>query len=199
MLNLHFAYIHSAFAVLIYNSPNLFSVDRRNAVKKIAIASGSLITLPFWMTACTSDDNASTHLSSFSVQQQETLAAITDTIIPAGNATGALSVGIDKYLQKLIDKCFEKDVQDNVKAQLNGLETAAKNSYARSFTKCDQQERQELLLKLSTSEKKPEKDFFSLIKSETINGFTTSKEVMVNYFHYKTAPGHYYGCIPVKA
>ena len=56
-----------------------------------------------------------------------------------------------------------------------------------------------LLLKLSASENKPEKDFFALIKSETINGFNTSKEVMTKYFNYKVAPGHYYGCIDVKA
>jgi hypothetical protein len=172
-------------------------VDRRNAVKKIAIASGSLITLPFWMTACNSGDNAATHLSSFSVAEQKTLAAVTDTIIPAGNTIGALSVGIDKYLQKLIDNCYEKDVQDNIKAQLKGLETSAQNAYGRSFSKCDQKQRQEVLQKLSTSQNKPEKDFFTLIKSETINGFTTSKEVVLNYFHLKVAPGHYSGCVDV--
>jgi hypothetical protein len=173
-------------------------VNRRNAVKKIIVASGSLITLPFWI-GCNSSDAPSTHLSSFSVTEQEILAAVTDTIIPAGNAIGALSAGIDKYLQKLIDNCYEKDVQDNVKMQLKGLDTSAKNVYGKSFASCDQQQRQALLLKLSTSGKKPEKDFFDLIKSETINGFTTSKEVMVNYFHYQAAPGHYYGCVDVKA
>ena len=174
-------------------------MDRRNAVKKIAIASGSLITLPFWMTACNSNDNRSTHLSSFSVTEQEILAAVTDTIIPAGNTIGALSVEIDKYLQKLIDNCYEKEVQDNVKAQLTGLETAAKDINKKSFAKCNQKQREELLLKLAGSEKKQEKDFFNLVKSETINGFSTSKEVMVNYFHYMAAPGHYYGCVDVKA
>jgi hypothetical protein len=173
-------------------------VNRRNAVKKIAIASGSLITLPFWM-GCNSNDTPATHLSSFSAAEQETLAAVTDTIIPAGNAIGAVSVGVDKYLQKLIDYCFEKDVQENIKNQLRGLEKSAKDRHANTFKNCDQKQRQELLQRLSTSESKPEKDFFTLIKSETINGFTTSQEVMVNYFHYKVAPGHYYGCVELKA
>ncbi|HET6994321.1 MAG TPA: gluconate 2-dehydrogenase subunit 3 family protein [Chitinophagaceae bacterium] len=173
-------------------------MNRRHAVKTIAIASGSLISLPFWMTACSSD-NETTHLSSFSTAEQKTLAAIIDTIIPAGNAIGALSVGVDKYLQKLIDKCFEKDVQDNVKLQLKALEESAESAYKKSFSKCDPAQRQELLLRFSASQKKPEKEFFDLVKSETINGFTTSKEVMLNYFHYNVAPGHYYGCIDIKA
>lgn len=174
-------------------------MDRRNVVKKIVIASGSLITLPFWITACSDHDKASTHFSSFSTTEQEILAAVTDAIIPAGNAIGALSVGIDKYLQKLFDSCFEKEVQDNIKTQLNGLEKNAREGYKRSFAKCDQKQREELLLKLSLSDNKQEKDFFGLIKSETINGFSTSKEVLLKYFHYKVAPGHYYGCVEVKA
>ena len=172
-------------------------MNRRNAVKKIAIASGSLITLPFWMS-CNSHDSPVTHLSSFSAAEQETLAAITDTIIPAGNAIGALSVGIDKYLQKLIDNCYAKDVQDNIKTQLQALEKMAQTLHKNSFKDCRQLYREQLFSEFSLSPDKPQKDFFNIIKSETINGFTTSKEVMLNYFHYKVAPGHYYGCIDVK-
>jgi hypothetical protein len=172
-------------------------VSRRRAVKNIIIASGSLITLPFWMTACSNDD-ATTHLSSFSAGEQKLLSSITDTIIPAGNSIGALSMEVDKFLQKLIDTCYEKDVQDNVKTQLKAIEASAKIQYEKSFDGCSNAQRQELLLKLSVSENKAEKDFFNLMKSETIRGFTTSREVMVKYLHYQVAPGHYYGCVSVK-
>ena len=100
-------------------------------------------------------------------------------------------------MQKLIDKCFEKEVQDNVKTQLVGLNESAQSSYGKSFVSCDQTQRQELLMRLSTSEKKEEKDFFGLIKSETIRGFNTSKEVMTDYLNYKIFPAHYYGCVDV--
>src|SRR5882724_517632 len=124
-------------------------MNRRNAVRNLAIASGGLITLPFWMSACnTGDKNAvkdasdSTHRTSFSRDQQEILASISDAIIPPGPASlgaagiagtssaaaapnaaaagasiGALSAGVDKYLQKLIDDCCEPAVQQNVKKQ----------------------------------------------------------------------------------
>ena len=172
-------------------------MDRRNAVKKIMIASGTLISLPFWMTGCENGDTA-THLSSFSVAEQELLASVTDTIIPAGNDIGALAVGVDKFLQKLIDDCFERPVQDNVKTQLKALETSAKATTGKSFAQCTQLQRQELLVKLSVSTNKAEKDFFIFMKSETIRGFNTSKEVMEKYLKYKVAPGHYYGCVDQK-
>lgn len=172
-------------------------MNRRKALINLAVASGSLITLPAWM-GCGSPGKPATHLSSFSPPEQQLLAAITDTIIPAGNAIGALSVGVDKFLQRLIDKCYEKDVQDNVKAQLKQLATSAVTVYGKSFADCSQAQRQELLLRFSASAKKPEKDFFTLIKSETIRGFNTSQQVMQNYLNYKVAPGHYYGCVDVK-
>jgi len=172
-------------------------MDRRKALKNLAIVSGGLITLPQWMVSCgISETNI--HQTSFSIAEQKILASVTDTIIPAGNSLGALSVGVDKFLQKLIDDCYEKEVQDNVKKQLNSLEESAKATHKKSFADCIQTQREGLLLKLSTSENKSEKDFFDQIKSETIRGFNTSQKVMQEYLDYKIAPGHYYGCVDVK-
>lgn len=160
------------------------------------LTSGSLIALPSW--AKDWEIGALIHhRSSFSFPEQNTLAAVADTIIPAGNSLGALSVGVDKFLQKLLDDCYGKEVQDNVKLQLQGLDTTAQAAHAKSFSECDQQQRQQLLQQLSSGNQ-AEKDFFSLMKSETIRGFNTSREVMVDYLKYKPAPGYYYGCVDVK-
>ena len=173
-------------------------MNRRNALKNLVIASGGLITLPLWM-GCGDGETAATHLSSFSSAEQKTLAGLVDTIIPAGNSIGALSMEVDKFLQKLVDDCFEKDVQDNVKEQLKALDISAETAYKKSFAKCTQDQRQELLLKLSNSANKAAKDFFTLVRSETIRGFNTSEEVMQKYLHYQIAPAHYYGCVDIKA
>ena len=79
------------------------------------------------------------------------------------------------------------------------MEGSAKATNKKSYADCTQVQREELLLKFSTSAKKEEKDFFDLIKSETIRGFNTSQKVMEEYLGYKVAPGHYYGSIDVKA
>ena len=173
-------------------------MNRRKAIKNLAIVSGGLITLPQWMVSCGLSDST-IHQTSFTIAEQEILASITDAIIPAGNSIGALSVGVDKFLQKLIDDCYEKDVQDNVKTQLKALENSAKEINKKTFGDCTLAQRQELLLKLSTSAKKEEKDFFELLKSETIRGFNTSQKVMEEYLGYKVAPGHYYGTVDVNA
>jgi acyl CoA:acetate/3-ketoacid CoA transferase len=140
-----------------------------------------------------------THLSSFSLSEQKILATIIDTIIPAGTSVGALSVGVDKYLQKLVDDCYDKPEQDNVKKQLLHLESATQAAYGKPFTGCTQQQRKGLLEKWAVSQDKNEKDFFDLVKRETIRGFSTSQEVLAGYLNYKVAPGHYYGCVNVTA
>ncbi len=172
-------------------------MKRRQAIQRIAVMAGGLLALPSWANGWTLSDIK--HKSSFSFVEQETLASVVDTIIPMGNSIGAMSVGVDKFLQKLIENCYEKDVQENVKTQLLELESGATGVYGKPFHVCAQLQRQELLLRLSVSDSKAEKDFFDLIKSETIRGFNTSKEVMLGYLKYKVVPGHYYGCVDATA
>lgn len=173
-------------------------MNRRDSLKMLAIASGGLISLPAWAREWT--PGKLTPIGSiFTAAEENTLSAVADTIIPAGNAIGALAVGVDKFLQKLISDCYDREVQQNVKVQLAALETSAQGTHGKNLGACDQSQRESLLMKLSASEVKAEKDFFGLMKSETIRGFSTSREVMVTYLKYRPAPGHYYGCVDAKA
>jgi hypothetical protein len=160
-------------------------------------ASGGLIALPSWAGGWTAEDLSATG-SIFSSPESTLLSSVADTIIPPGNAIGALSVGVDVFLQKLFQDCYEEDVQNNIKVQLKGLDDSANNAYGKNFSDCEQLQRQELLLLLSGSDDKAQKDFFDLVKSETIRGFRTSKEVLLNYLNYQAVPGHYHGCVDVN-
>lgn len=161
-------------------------------------ASGALVALPAWADGWTISD-LKTENSLFSQTGLDLLSSVADTIIPAGNSIGALTVGVDKFLLKLFSNCYEIEIQENIKKQLETLDASAQQTHGKAFASCDQNQRQELLLKFSVSENKSEKDFFDLVKSETIRGFTTSKEVMLGYLDYKVVPGHYYGCVDVTA
>jgi len=173
-------------------------MDRRNSLKTIMAASGALIALPAWAGGWSVND-LKIETSLFSQTEQDLLSHVADTIIPAGNSIGALTVGVDKFLTKLFANCYETEVQENIKKQLEALDASAQQTHGKAFASCGQIQRQDLLLKFSVSENKNEKDFFDLIKSETIRGFSTSKEVMLGYLDYKVVPGHYYGCVDVTA
>ena len=171
-------------------------MDRRTSLRTLAATAAGLVSLPSWANQWTLKD-VSPVTSWSPIDQQQTLASIADTIIPAGDAIGALSVGVDKFLIKLLENCYETDVRDNVKKQIAVLDAMAVSNGQGNFASCDQKSRLAMLQKFSDSTTKEERDFFDLMKGETIRGFNTSREVMVGYLKYKMVPGHYYGCVDV--
>lgn len=142
-----------------------------------------------------------THEGFFSFKEEKLISAIADTLIPEGiparsplsdpKPIGALSTGTDHYLMKLFEHCYEKEDQEMIKNQLAAL---AKTD----FLNRDQAGREEILLAMANSEVEEEKQFFALIKSQTITGFTTVKEVMADYHGYQVAPGLFKGCVELS-
>jgi hypothetical protein len=160
-------------------------MKRRNAIHQLVALSGGAVALPFWMQGCRTVSRDRYSLL---------LAAVVDTVIPGGKdgSPGAVGLGIDKFVEKMVADCYEPPVRDNVRKQLESLDE-------RGFLHATRPHREALLLQLGGSADKNEKDFITLIRNETIRGFNTSQKVMEDYFHYKVAPGHYYGCVAVKA
>lgn len=150
-----------------------------------------------------------THEGFFTFKEEKLISAIADTIIPAGlppkvptpdaKPIGALSTGTDKFLYRLFEHCYEQEDQDLIKSQLAALDQKAKDTTGKVFAKNSQAEREKLLMALGNSEDESEKKFFDLMKSQTIMGFTTVKEVMADYRGYKVAPGFFKGCVEVNA
>jgi phosphopantetheinyl transferase (holo-ACP synthase) len=145
-----------------------------------------------------------THNGFFSFTEKKLIRSIADTIIPEGlpanvssdnsKPIGALSTGTDIYLLKVFEHCYEKEGQEILKRQLRALDNRTQNELASHFYAVDKEVREAMLVSLSTSENEENRDFFQTMKSETITGFTTVKEVMVDYRNYKVAPGYYHGC-----
>ena len=143
-----------------------------------------------------------THKGFFTLKEEQMISAISDTIIPEGlpsvlpnpevKAIGAISTGTDKYMIKVFEHCYPEEDQQKIKDQLNAL-------LKKGFVKAEKAKREEMLLALSDSENEIEKEFFDTMKSETITGFSTVKEVMVDYRNYKVAPGYYHGCVDINS
>lgn len=141
-----------------------------------------------------------THSGFFSFDEELLISAIADTFIPAGlppkvpstdaQPIGAISTGTDQFLIKLFEKCYEKEDQDLIKSQLKALKKSG-------FEDLTQEEREKVLLGLRNSENEEEKKFYDLMRSNTVMGFTTVKEVMADYRGYQVAPGFYHGCVDV--
>ncbi len=176
-------------------------MNRRNSLKLIggSVVGIAGLALVEWKWQIS---DRLTHKGLFSFDEEQLITAIAETFIPEGHPPvlpnpdakpiGAVSTGTDQFLIKLFEKCYEKEDQDLIKAKLKALDKSG-------FLDLSQEKREQTLLALKASEDEEDTEFYDLMRSNTVMGFTTVKEVMVEYRHYQVAPGYYKGCADVPA
>ena len=169
-------------------------IERRIALKQMALAVGSLIALPVWASNWT-PATAQPLKPFLSTGQAALLTDIAETLIPASDTPGAKALGVPAFIQKMLEDCYEPSVQEAVKTGLGTVETLANAQFGKSFAAGDAAQRQAILTTMATSAETPWKDFVALVKNLTIQGYTTSEYVMTKHLNYVMAPGHYYGCV----
>ena len=176
-------------------------MNRRNSLKLIggSVAGIAGLALVDWRWQIV---DRLTHQGFFSFDEERLITAIADTFIPEGHPPilpspnakpiGAISTGTDQFLIRFFEKCYQKEDQDQIKAQLKSLHSSG-------FLDFSREEKEAALLALNSSEDAEQKKFYNLMRSDTIMGFSTVKEVMVEYRGYQVAPGFYRGCVDVPA
>lgn len=190
-------YSKKANVIFVSLSFNLTKMQRRSAIKNIALSIGSTIVLPSWANAW---NKASLQNTGFfiSSSQEAILADVVETIIPKTDTPGAKELNIDKFTTKMVADCYDKKSQEIFSKGLDLVENAAKRDFAKSFTNCDATQKLAILNKMSNAENNDEKSFVRLVKNLTIQGYLSSEYVMTNLRIYEFAPARYHGCVPVK-
>ncbi len=134
-----------------------------------------------------------------SADQEELLAQITETIIPATDTPGAKELGVHQFVLTMVDDCSEKEQQENFMKGLDEVNDLAKKQYSNSFIKCTPQQQLELLTRIVKKEFEGKvNDFLKTTKGLTIRGYTKSKYVMSNLLVYELAPARFHGSFPIK-
>jgi hypothetical protein len=173
-------------------------MQRRTSIKLLGAAGAGIagLVLADWKWQIL---DRLTHVGFFTYDQEQLLTSLADTLIPEGvsvgaNASpiGALSTGTDQFLIKFFEKCLEKEEQEILIQELRALEK-------RGFAALPKLEREAILGEYSKTENENQKKFYELIRANTIFGFTTVREVMVDRLGYQVAPGFYSGCVEVPA
>lgn len=171
-------------------------MKRRVALKSMATTFGGLVMLPAWARGWSKASVVPVQ-PYLSPQQDELLAEIVDTIIPATDIPGAKALEVHTFVQKMVADCYEKEVQENLMKGISTVEEMAQQSYGQSFSTCNSTQRMDLLTKVETAIEPEQKEFYALVKELTIQGYMTSEYVMIHHMDYNMMPGHYHGCVPV--
>lgn len=171
-------------------------MQRRKSIKNMALLAGGMLALPSWAKAWTVESLPKTALP-FPLVNGNTLELVIEAIIPESEVKGAKALGVPAFINTMLADCYEKSVLENVDNGLAQVDKIAQSKYQKSFATLAMPEKQAILLDIEKSPDQKLKDFYSLIKNLTIQGYTTSEYVQTTFLNYQMAPGHYYGCVSV--
>ena len=171
---------------------------RRVALRNIALSVGGLIALPAWANNWHQESVQLTQ-PFLSPRQEKLLTTVVDTILPVTDTPGAKDLNVHGFVQKMLADCYEKEVQDNFRQGLDTLDSLAKQTFNKSFGASDTTQRIELLKMMELATDANQKEFFTLVKKLTVQGYTTSEYYLTKHTNYNMIPGHFYGCVPAPS
>lgn len=184
-------------------------MNRREAIKKTGLALGFAATSPLLMHLIQSCDTKKPLGWSplfFNEHQALLVAALANQILPKTDTPGALDVGVDVFVDRMVGEVYSKNEQ---KQFLKGLEELEKNSESKNgklFTDLESQQQYDFLYgleneiqHLSVDSAPKEKPFFLMLKELVLLGYFTSEEIMTKHLDYQPVPAQLVGCEPLKS
>lgn len=171
-------------------------MQRRSAIKNVALAFGGLMSLPAWASGWTPDSIGA--ISTLLPTEEDLLAEIVETIIPETTTPGAKSLKVHQFAMRMIQDCYGEPAQTRLKEGLALTNDTAKQGYSKDFVDCDPAQRLDTLTKLTNLPDPAGKQFLDMVKNLTIQGYTNSEYYMVNQLKFNMAPGFYHGCVPIS-
>lgn len=184
-------------------------MNRREAIKKTGLALGFAATSPLLMHLLQSCENKKPlgwKPQFFNEKQALLVAALANQILPKTDTPGALDVGVDAFIDKMVAEVYSEKEQ---KQFLSGLQVIEVNSELKNgsiFTDLNNQEQYDFLYGLESeiqhlaSDSAPkEKPFFLMLKELVLLGYFTSEEIMTKHLDYQPVPAQLVGCEPMKS
>lgn len=179
-------------------------MNRRIAIRNMALILGSAAVLP----SCLSDKGKPVvqlkHLK-IDAEQETLVNNLAETILPKTETPGAMDLGINLFVFKMIDDCYDKEHRANFITGLGDFAAEAKKQLGKSFNDSTAKERTEFVSgidKKSKDEKHKDNTklmaFYRMVKDQTVFGYTTSKYFMTKQIVYELVPGRYNAYFPVK-
>jgi gluconate 2-dehydrogenase subunit 3-like protein len=171
-------------------------MNRRTLLKNAIILGGGMVFIP----ACGNRQEKPTiawkHFS-LSAGEEDLVAEMTETLIPATDTPGAKALEIPHFVLMMVDDCYSKDQQVSFVKGLQQTTAVAEKLFHRSFEKCGMAERFKVLQTLPTHTKDTAL-FYKLLRELTREGYLKSKYVMTKLVPYELVPGRYNGYFPLK-
>jgi hypothetical protein len=182
-------------------------MKRRKAIGRILLAGGGTVAAYSgykWYDLKRTPDL--TYLD----QSRDLIADLAETIIPATDTPGAKEARVHDYIILMIKDCTDIKSQNKFIGGLKDLEHYCASVYERSFAKCTENEKQQVLKHFEEKGRNYKgiigkaqnrflgKSFFNTLKEYTASGYCSSEIGATKGLAYVHIPGKFLGCIPMQ-
>lgn len=175
------------------------ALSRREAIKKVAIMVGGTLALPDILKAW---GNLTIENKDFYFRpaEEELIAEIAETIVPATDTPGAKAAEVHKFIQKIVADCYEPEDRKAFMDGLAALDKYAMDMNPKGFVGCSAAQKVEVLKHFEAEHiaDKKAKPWWGTIKGLAVSGYFTSEIGCTQMLRYEPVPGSYDGAFPYK-
>lgn len=140
------------------------------------------------------------------VDQNATVVALTDRILPATDTPGAKAAGVNEFIDLLMAEWFEAAERDQFTAGIAMIDQRSSEAFGKRFIDAAPEQQVTLLTtlddeaarwKASPAATRGPEPFYRQIKWLTLFGYYTSQVGAEQEDHYLIVPGRYEPCAPL--
>lgn len=169
-------------------------MERREAIQRTVLIMGTALT-PGIATAilggCTPKVELNWSPKFLSLEEADLTGQIADRIIPRTETPGALDVGVDQFIDRMLMEVYSEEDGSDYRQGLVRINARSKDQFGKEFVRLDPEEMDTILGKFEFENDK----VFQISKELTLIGYFTSEEGMKSNFEYRPIPGKYDNCV----
>lgn len=179
-------------------------MDRREALKNTALMIGmvSASSILGVMSGCKAGKTRDWVPVVLTDGKVDLVADIAERIIPKSDTPGAKDVGVDAFIDMLLNGYMEEKEVQAFLAGLVEVDSVANSIYGDTFRSLKPEEQDGVLVAMAEAADKLEGEeramaFFPKMKELTITGYFTSELVAEKHLNYQPIPGDFKGCVDI--
>ncbi len=180
-------------------------MDRRDAVKSVAILMGGALsasTLSVMLNSCNNAPEKGEG-NTFTENEKGVIKRVADVIIPKTDTPGAVDAGVPAFIVMMMQECYPLKDQDDFHEGLAAFNKWSSKKYGKEFLKLSPDKQQQAVTELDKAvlgkdnkEKNKNLAFYRTLKELTLLGYFTSEPGATKTLRYIQIPGKYEGCVP---
>lgn len=161
-------------------------INRRELLQTAMVGSVGIALIGV-QRAClaNADFKASIRHPFLTADQERSLAALAELILPETDTPGAIAAGVPEFIALMLSDWYTPDERRPIVDGMAALDLSSKAVSGRSFADADSAQQHDLLAAQQDTE------FFDMIKSLTVYGYYTSEVGARAELLFEPAPGRY--------